>query len=218
MSDIRPKSRSRKLSVYIANGGYFKKEEEHCVPTALDEIEAIRIMANRARDMNGNLAGGCIRELILGNYKKIKDYDIFVFNDKPPALNPDVFGWSYDINVDNWSQIRREVKGIQKYRKVSLDVVIVDCADIRETVATFDSSICQVWIETVDGVHYIMCSDAFMDYLFNNKWYYYVDTLAAGHVWRMVKKYGPFEARYKPREMGVNCLCKLSDVKDTFPF
>lgn len=176
-------------------------------------LSNIQYVAEAASKIGGSLAGGCIRDLVLGKEDEIKDYDIFLKESELRVDLPvEVFG-NYKF-IPRTRNMREEVVGVKKYYDYNIDVVIHSCNDIRELVSTFDASICQAWVEkdTYEGVNCVYCSWDFLAYLVHEQWFYYVDILTNDHLWRMVKKHGVFTPCYKPPYMYSVCLGSLDDI------
>jgi hypothetical protein len=190
-------------------------EVEEPMSEALAEKKAVWIVANEAHKIGGNLAGGCLRDLILG--KEIKDYDIFLnFDLSHPAtavqLNEEIFGKGKVLPPEATQNMRAEVKGLIKYHNAAVDIIVVDCPNIRDLVKTFDASICQVWTEKVGDDIIVFCSENFLRYMRDKSWLWYTIVPTSAHLDRLVDKFGPYIAYNGDYELNPVNLGKLSDM------
>lgn len=187
---------------------------EPVIPTRADEKRAILLVAEHGLKIGANLAGGCLRDFILGNHEKLKDYDLFfsgVDIEVLATLPEEIFGNAKILPNEAVKNMREEVKGLVKYHQSCIDIVIVDCQSIRDTVKTFDASLCQVWVEDVGGEVGVFCTYEFLEYVNKKVWYWFQDVPTSDHLNRLVAKYGQYIAKPKS-EMKVHFMGLLKNL------
>lgn len=184
-------------------------------PTREDELAAILTVADHGLKIGAHLAGGCLRDYILGKHENLKDYDLFFHGADISALETlpgDIFGNAKILPPEAVKNMREEVKGLVKYHSASIDIVIVDCESIRDTVKTFDASVCQVWVENVGcGEVGVFCTHEFLEFMHKKVWYWFKDVPTSAHLDRVVAKYGPYIEKEKS-DMKVHFLGLLKNL------
>jgi len=162
----------------------------------LSTLGSIIRVCKEAHRTGGFLCGGAIRDYLLMETPRVKDFDIFVpFDGKSrKAIDLDLFGHAIEMPKDFIDKTRDEVLAIDKYPGVNVDVILIDRKTVLEIVGTFDATICEAWVEWVNGEPYAFCSGPFFYYLCHGDWHTYRDVPTTNdHTTRLVAKFGmPF--------------------------
>lgn len=81
------------------------------------------------------VAGGCIRDTLMGNTPK--DYDVFVFNNAQPI--PDqAFNGLEIIKSPEWHKSEPHLQSTFRFEGVIVQVMASECTSLESLVATFD--------------------------------------------------------------------------------
>ena len=185
--------------------------------SGLTDLDKLIALAKECERLGAYLAGGCVRDYLLLPGTKAKDYDIFISNTlgNGTYVNTSLFGQGYRVSDDFISnKTRDEVLAVDKYDHVNVDVILMDKSTVEGMIATFDSSICQVWLEVVDGHTVVMCSPDFLHYLVTGDWILYTDIeTSQSHVDRLIAKFGVHSIEMESSTFSGIKLGRLSDIR-----
>lgn len=171
----------------------------------------LRWLSDIVSPVGGHVIGGCLRDWYWGRENLVKDYDVFFPSSADTEKALDVFVGTPIIEVPTIN-MREEVVRAFKAPSMKVDLIFTNQSSIREVVGSFDSSICQIWIEAEGGTPIVYCTADFLRYKFGF-WCRYMRISTGGtHLERLRVKYGPYKTVYK-QEMEVVRLGPLSDLE-----
>lgn len=197
----------------------FCSEEGSLLPPVLplphwERKSAFKYLMDLARPVGGHLVGGCLRDWYWGRGHLVKDFDIFFPETANREAAVDAFVEKGVLEVPT-KNMREDVDKVFKVPCLKTDLVFTHQSNIKEIVSSFDSSLCQIWLDIEDNELLVYCSSDFLKYKFGY-WSRYMEVETSdSHLKRLRDKYGPYQKVYKQR-MDVVCLGRLWDLEPQY--